>query len=1259
MSSIDQVIARSRQKGGFSERKSFTVARQRAIRKMREFALADPHYYILELIQSAVANGANYIDIHVTSKAVTTSYVGGYYLHNELAQLFDFLFASKDKLEHGHVRELALGINALLLFEPEMVVVESGDGTRDGSTRLELRGSSEQVIIGKPARPLRGTFVKAVGLKRSKIRSRSVLPSTPLGPPECTAIEERCLSAPVPIIVNNEALFGFAKMRMPNLFGYRNEIAFDEGDLYGTIGVPFPGGTPTFKLLTWGVWLQSVVYELVQGRQVGGIVCFDRLRKTADHSGVVQDDRLAELWLRLRPYAQELFKGSRDKKVGHIRLLDGETVPRKELRQLLRENPEAVAVTRRVGSHSSWGRLAKQIGEALDCLVFVVDPVDLPSIKLLGGSDCQIHYFDTIDPDDVAHYSQPKMEPPSQPWLTGPVKVDGIALEELRGMLTAEQPLEEKAEEALMCRLAHVMHVNNPGKPSKDTDGDDDKRPAQHTTAGGQRVTATVYTPARDPDVRAGTSVNVLLAERLVWSGVVEEGPNCHHLDVSVPDMPRDVLCSPVKLVDGSSRMLAELIAEISVAHAAEGFETASQRALDGLGTATVEPHTPAARLVLSALSRHGLLRLRRSRSDGEPPRVALSLLESTTSLDLLEVPALANLDGDALSAHQLNDVLSSTFGLLHWVDAGEARALGGLNAKRILRLDWEDWQDLVAVLGEAVFAAVGQPPVASHNGLHCKEIALGLRDYPDFPLLVEDGDPSEWNEPRRNKALRSLIRQLIAVFEDNGQAESDIRRRIACRHLQWFVCHLASTDPSGDDFGTFDIPLFLHADGYPLTFRTLKTTIDVPREIVMFDGRAVDMVSGIPKAAVETALVVDAGKDPLPLAMNPFVCRLLAPLTPIGGLLDFDLSHREAEVNPSTPEVAFLLSARIDKEGCRGVVGIPEVPVDDPAIALVEPNDKKVRALRRMAREHGVVGYLHVSDDLSWGQLNQIASMARLAAESVLASLADELPHRQSDVAFCQRATRILLDYAAKQLLITTSETGNPVPKIRRPLAEWILDLPVFPTKHGSPVSAHRLTREFCAAGGTEPVCQQTDGRWSTPFGTELSSDMDPYLLQWLQRVVNPKQVGPTPAKETDGSVAPMPIVASPDNRVLLEHTLKFWLEHLRPDEPTSFDDAGQPLALDILVAKDSDHLDLVRYSNFEKPFLELRASHPMVMRALQRRKDDQTSLAWLLFACYAHLNYLLEPVTNEHELVFQRRVLAAFKKGELGWVDEVRAGE
>ena len=89
MSAIDQVIARARQGDvGFSERKQFKLARRRAIEKLRRFALADPYFYVLEIIQGAIAGGADYVDIACSEGDVLISWTGGSIKPDELAQLF-------------------------------------------------------------------------------------------------------------------------------------------------------------------------------------------------------------------------------------------------------------------------------------------------------------------------------------------------------------------------------------------------------------------------------------------------------------------------------------------------------------------------------------------------------------------------------------------------------------------------------------------------------------------------------------------------------------------------------------------------------------------------------------------------------------------------------------------------------------------------------------------------------------------------------------------------------------------------------------------------------------------------------------------------------------------------------------------------------------------------------------------------------------------------------------------------------------------
>ena len=391
MTSIDQVIARSRMSGGFSERKRFTVARRRGIEKLRKFALADPHYYVLELIQAAIANHAEYVDLRVDRENATLSYIGGGLTEHELGQLFDFLFASKDRSDIGHVRELALGLNAALLFKPDKIVVESGDATLAGSTRMVVMGDHDVVEVGRPEKPMGGTFISIQGMKRNKLGGKWFSGFNESWPREYETVEERCLAAPVPIVVGDTPLFGWSSQRTPALFGYKQVLSFDEGELYGTLGLKPSFGNPEFRLLTWGVAIQSRSHVLIDGQQIGGIICFDRLHKTVDHSGIVDDERLAELWERLRPYARQLVSGKKQASPYGATML-GQTEPLlpAQLRALVRGSKVVVAVPPGTNVATPEGKRAAAVGHALAAPVVCIEAEQTRILPVLAGGDLGI-----------------------------------------------------------------------------------------------------------------------------------------------------------------------------------------------------------------------------------------------------------------------------------------------------------------------------------------------------------------------------------------------------------------------------------------------------------------------------------------------------------------------------------------------------------------------------------------------------------------------------------------------------------------------------------------------------------------------------------------------------------------------------------------------------------------------------------------------------------------------------------------------------
>jgi len=601
MSTIDAVIAQARRPGNFTERKRFTLARTQAIQKLRQFALADPAAYILELVQSAVANGASWIEVLRDSDTVTVAYIGGGIPESALGRLFDFLFASKDDPGLGYLRELAIGVNALMVFEPQRIIIESGDGTLAGTSRMELLAGEDRLDVGRPDHALAGTFIRAEGLKRSRniMRERDIL-------------EERCRAAPVPILYNSESMFGHSSQRIPSLPGVARRVSFDEGDLYGTIGIDGTFGEE-FMLLSRGVLIETVKHALIRGAGVCGAVCFDGLRKTADHARFVRDDRMEEMWMRLLPHARRLLAPGEVKELALATAVDGTPLPTASaLKAWMRAAKRVVIMAPGVEVASPQGRVAAAIAAALPGSLLCAARDQLPSLRLLAGSEVEIHTPDlTEGGPDVAFYGKPQASLPARPWLVQPIAAPPVTLRQL-------QPA------AVIDRLARSL-------------GED------------AELRMRVYTPASSES--DGHADVVLLSCGRELGCFALPSPNPGH--VVVVELP---LVLPSQLGGWTHEEAAEAgerLAKLCLRHAAGTLAEASSRLLAGLVD-------PAARLgalerehALAALTRSAVLRMRRD-AEGRAS-LSFSLVEpGPPGVDLLGLPVFTTGSGRALTARDL-----------------------------------------------------------------------------------------------------------------------------------------------------------------------------------------------------------------------------------------------------------------------------------------------------------------------------------------------------------------------------------------------------------------------------------------------------------------------------------------------------------------------------------------------------------------------------------------------------------------------------
>ncbi len=314
MSQLDALLERSRSPGAFVERKKFSLSRDKAIDKLREFSLRDPRQYVLELIQSAVFSGATYIAVDATAENVLVAWVGGRpFTEKQLGSVFDYLFLDRGDLEHRALIQLAVSLNAMLQRKPKTLRVESGDGTAGNTVRLDMdrRGNG---TLGVPESSLAGTYVLAEF--GADWFSRF---SGDQHTPEERLVEERCRFSPVPILLNGRAPFGYRASRKLSMPACPREVAFDDGERFGVLAAPPASGVSRgISLVVGGVWVTSLeLPELgtvpghVTGRRepipLTGVIADDRLRKTADHSDIVRERRFAEMLHAVQPHATELL----------------------------------------------------------------------------------------------------------------------------------------------------------------------------------------------------------------------------------------------------------------------------------------------------------------------------------------------------------------------------------------------------------------------------------------------------------------------------------------------------------------------------------------------------------------------------------------------------------------------------------------------------------------------------------------------------------------------------------------------------------------------------------------------------------------------------------------------------------------------------------------------------------------------------------------------------------------------------------------
>jgi hypothetical protein len=190
----------------------------RAVDKLRDYQLADPALWVLEVIRAAVLAGAERIDVHGDTDDVSVGWEGRSIDPDDLTRLFDELVDPAPRADRRHLRLLATGVNTALGTEPRWVDVIACEGDEVRAVRytpgvLERTGDAAEGLRNltvetraRPARaPARGALVH---LRRFPMLSAMPILVGIGEPRELTVVRRACDDLGVPLTIQGRAQIG-------------------------------------------------------------------------------------------------------------------------------------------------------------------------------------------------------------------------------------------------------------------------------------------------------------------------------------------------------------------------------------------------------------------------------------------------------------------------------------------------------------------------------------------------------------------------------------------------------------------------------------------------------------------------------------------------------------------------------------------------------------------------------------------------------------------------------------------------------------------------------------------------------------------------------------------------------------------------------------------------------------------------------------------------------------------------------------------
>ncbi len=310
---LDVLLAEQRRGAEEVEKGHFRLDWTKALDKVKRFQLTDPHRYVLEVVQGAVAGKATRVEVTTDADDVIVCWDASPVNATDLEQLFDYLFAQDEALTPQ--KQLALAVNSALALSPKFVRLDVGDG--GSGHRLELSTHTDLRV-----QPLNDdeTVTGARLQVRDRVswqvfadlfRSESV---------EARLVATLCRYAPIPVIVNGRDVAS-------GLGTHEFLVNFTDGRARGQVAIPEkPVGPSVLTVCMNGVEVVEHHFDDDPAMLALGFVAWVNapdLTRNASHSDIHRDARYARLIKRVRGAVQEL-----QEQMAAALLLDSKGKPR-------------------------------------------------------------------------------------------------------------------------------------------------------------------------------------------------------------------------------------------------------------------------------------------------------------------------------------------------------------------------------------------------------------------------------------------------------------------------------------------------------------------------------------------------------------------------------------------------------------------------------------------------------------------------------------------------------------------------------------------------------------------------------------------------------------------------------------------------------------------------------------------------------------------------------------------------------------------